>query len=255
MSTRGNVLVPTLLSPESDALRRAVAAYLARFKGPSRLHAECDLRNYLSWCRSYDLDPLAAQRPHLELYIRWMQEARRYKPSTVSRRIAVVAGFYRTCVIDAVLSHSPAEHVRLPPAHRVTHPRPDASAVRGHAHHRPHLDQRERLRARAVTRDCGACDVFAADRKDRDRPSVRVNADPCRPNGRDVFASAERRRGRTRQERRGSHLGSPAASARPWAEQHGDNFAQDEPPWVVRHRNSTSSIAAVRSVVPMSDGG
>lgn len=24
-------------------------------------------------------------RPHLELYIRWMQETRRYKPSTVSR--------------------------------------------------------------------------------------------------------------------------------------------------------------------------
>jgi site-specific recombinase XerD len=43
-----------------------------------------------------------------------MQETRRYKPSTVSRRIAVVAGFYRTCVIDAVLTHSPAEHVRRP---------------------------------------------------------------------------------------------------------------------------------------------
>jgi integrase/recombinase XerD len=43
-----------------------------------------------------------------------MQETRRYNPSTVSRRIAVVAGFYRTCVIDAVLSHSPVEHVRRP---------------------------------------------------------------------------------------------------------------------------------------------
>jgi hypothetical protein len=26
----------------------------------------------------------------------------------------VAAGFYRTCVIDAVLEHSPAEHVRWP---------------------------------------------------------------------------------------------------------------------------------------------
>ncbi|GAB3057158.1 hypothetical protein GCM10027053_18470 [Intrasporangium mesophilum] len=43
-----------------------------------------------------------------------MQEARRYKPSTVSRRVAVVAGFYRTCVIDDVLEHSPVEHVRRP---------------------------------------------------------------------------------------------------------------------------------------------
>ncbi len=114
MSTYENVLVPIPLPPESDTLRRAVAAYLARFKGQSRVHTESDLRAYLTWCSSHGLDPLTAQRPHLELYIRWMQETRRYKPSTVSRRIAVVAGFYRTCVIDAVLAHSPAEHIRRP---------------------------------------------------------------------------------------------------------------------------------------------
>jgi site-specific recombinase XerD len=114
MSIYENVLVPIPLPPESDTLRRAVAAYLARFKGQSRVHTESDLRAFLTWCSSHSLDPLTAQRPHLELYIRWMQETRRYKPSTVSRRIAVVAGFYRTCVIDAVLAHSPAEHVRRP---------------------------------------------------------------------------------------------------------------------------------------------
>jgi len=36
MSTYENVLVPNPLPPESDALRRAVAAYLAWFKGQSR---------------------------------------------------------------------------------------------------------------------------------------------------------------------------------------------------------------------------
>ena len=43
-----------------------------------------------------------------------MQEIRRFKPSTVSRRFSVTAGFYRTCVIDGLLEHSPAEHVRRP---------------------------------------------------------------------------------------------------------------------------------------------
>jgi site-specific recombinase XerD len=43
-----------------------------------------------------------------------MQEIRRFKPSTVSRRFSVVAGFYRTCVIDGIMEHSPAEHVRRP---------------------------------------------------------------------------------------------------------------------------------------------
>jgi len=100
--------------PFTDRLGLAVAAYLARFKGPSREHTESDLRCYLSWCAERGLDPLAAQRPHLELYIRWMQEIRRFKPSTVSRRFSVAAGFYRTCVIDDILEHSPAEHVRRP---------------------------------------------------------------------------------------------------------------------------------------------
>ncbi len=100
--------------PRADPLRLAVAAYLARFKGSSREHTESDLRCFLTWCAERGLDPLAARRPHLELYIRWMQEIRRFKPSTVSRRFSVTAGFYRTCVIDGVLEHSPAEHVRRP---------------------------------------------------------------------------------------------------------------------------------------------
>jgi integrase/recombinase XerD len=98
----------------TDQLRLAVAAYLARFKGSSREHTESDLRCYLAWCAERGLDPLAARRPHLELYLRWMQEIRRFKPSTLPRRFSVAAGFYRTCVIDGLLEHSPAEHVCRP---------------------------------------------------------------------------------------------------------------------------------------------
>src|SRR5215467_1067038 len=101
-------------APFIDQPRLAVAAYLARFTGSSHEHTESDLRCYLSWCTERGLDPLAARRPHLELYIRWMQEIRHFKPSTVSRRFSVVAGFYKTCVIDGLLEHSPAEHVRRP---------------------------------------------------------------------------------------------------------------------------------------------
>ena len=83
------VIVTT--SPEQ---RLAVAAYLARFKGQSRVHTESDLRGYLIWCEDRQLDPFTATRPHVELYIRWLQEVRRFRPSTVSRRMSVVAGFY-----------------------------------------------------------------------------------------------------------------------------------------------------------------
>ncbi len=46
--------------------------------------------------------------------MRWLQDVRRYQPSTVSRRLSVVVGFYRVCVIDAILDHSPADYVRRP---------------------------------------------------------------------------------------------------------------------------------------------
>jgi integrase/recombinase XerD len=100
--------------PTSPTLRLAVAPYLARFKGQSRVHTESDLRAYLVWCGDRGLDAFSAIRLHIELYIRWLQEVRRFQPSTVSRRMSVVAGFYRTCVIDGVLEHSPAEYVRRP---------------------------------------------------------------------------------------------------------------------------------------------
>jgi site-specific recombinase XerD len=96
-------------------LRAAVSAYLGRYRGETRLHTESDLGVFLGWCIDQDLAPLAAARLDIERYLRWLQEVRRYQPSTVSRRLSVVVGFYRVCVIDGVLPHSPADYVRRPP--------------------------------------------------------------------------------------------------------------------------------------------
>src|SRR5215470_11169335 len=62
----------------------------------SRVHTESDLRIYLAWCAERSVYPLAVERAQVELYVRWMQEVRRFKPSTVSRWMSVVAGLYRT---------------------------------------------------------------------------------------------------------------------------------------------------------------
>jgi len=87
-------------------------AHLSRYRGTSREHTESDLQIFITWCPDRQLTPLNAQRNDLELYLRWMQDVRRFKPSTVSRRLSVVAGFYRTCVIDGVLEHSSVDCVR-----------------------------------------------------------------------------------------------------------------------------------------------
>ena len=105
---------PGTLHASPPELVRAASAHLSRYRGTSRAHTESDLRVFFVWCRDRQLAPLAAQRNDLELYLRWLQDVRNFKPSTVSRRLSVVAGFYRTCVIDGVLEHSPAEYVRRP---------------------------------------------------------------------------------------------------------------------------------------------
>lgn len=98
----------------TESLRFAIAGFLANYKGQTRVHTESDLTCFLGWCEHRQLPPLEARRVDLELYLRWMQSDRRFRPSTVSRRLSVLAGFYRTCVIDGILTHSPAEYVRRP---------------------------------------------------------------------------------------------------------------------------------------------
>jgi site-specific recombinase XerD len=102
-------------SVSDDLLRVAIAAHLSRYQGLSRMHTESDLRVYLHWCVGHGIAPLEVGRSDVELYVRWLQETRRFKPATVSRRLLVVVSFYRTCVIDAVLEASPAAYVRRPP--------------------------------------------------------------------------------------------------------------------------------------------
>ncbi len=78
-------------------------------------HTGSDLKVFLTWCSGEDLDPLLVGRAEIERYVRWLQDVRCYQPSTVSRRLSVVVGFYRVCVIDQILAHSPADYVRRPP--------------------------------------------------------------------------------------------------------------------------------------------
>src|SRR3954470_16787277 len=105
-----------LKSSGEIVLRAAISAYLGRYRGQTRLHSESDLRVFLRWCADHDLDPLAAVRIDIARYVRWLQDVRCYQPSTVSRRLSIVVGFYRVCVIDGVLPHSPADYVRRPTA-------------------------------------------------------------------------------------------------------------------------------------------
>lgn len=44
--------------PVEDQLHVAVAAYLARYKGHTRVHATTDLKAFITWCQAQGLQPL-----------------------------------------------------------------------------------------------------------------------------------------------------------------------------------------------------
>lgn len=105
----------TLATPY-DTTYLAVASFLARYgnENTRRLY-EIDLRIFTSWCTAHDLRPLIdVQRPHVELFGRWLEVERGNGPSTVAHRLNVVQNFYKTCELDGTVQHNPATHIRLP---------------------------------------------------------------------------------------------------------------------------------------------
>jgi site-specific recombinase XerD len=99
--------------PLFDEARLAVAGFLARYSGPTRVSYAADLRHWFAWCDQVGLRAFDAQRPHLELWARLLEE-RGLARATIGRRLSTLAGFYRFAVIDGILDRSPAEYVRRP---------------------------------------------------------------------------------------------------------------------------------------------
>ncbi|NKR61717.1 tyrosine-type recombinase/integrase [Rhodococcus hoagii] len=92
----------------------AVAGFLARYSGQTFSAYETDLRTYVQWCERVGLDPMQAQRPHLELFARYLEHERGNAPATVHRRLSCLRMLYRTMHHDGVIERNPAEYVRMP---------------------------------------------------------------------------------------------------------------------------------------------
>lgn len=119
----------------SDPLTLAVAGFLARYKGHTFKDYRADLDIFLRWCDEHGLAPLTATRPHLELYIRWMEAqtnertGETWKPSTISRRFGVVAAFYRFARRDEIIVKDPAEWIDRPKVDKAAQYRPSMSPL------------------------------------------------------------------------------------------------------------------------------
>ena len=91
----------------------ALAGFLAGYSGNTRLAYHQDLRQFASWCHNQDLGLLAVRRIHIELFARWLEHQGAAR-ATIGRRLSTVAGFYRYCVEEELVTHNPAANVRRP---------------------------------------------------------------------------------------------------------------------------------------------
>jgi len=102
-------VAPVVTEPE----RLALAGFLASYTGLTREAYMLDLRQFTAWCHQHDVALFTARRADIECFARDLETRGRAR-STVARRLATVAGFYKYAVEEDLLDHSPAVHVRRP---------------------------------------------------------------------------------------------------------------------------------------------
>src|SRR6516162_4891812 len=106
MTTTATALVP--VQPAfSNAERRALAGFLAGYRGLTREACALDLRQFTAWCRNQSLPLFAVRRAGIESFARDL-EAKGRARATVTRRLCTIAGFYKYAVEEELLEHSPA---------------------------------------------------------------------------------------------------------------------------------------------------
>jgi site-specific recombinase XerD len=91
----------------------ALGGFLTGYSGNTRLAYQQDLRLYVGWCHQQGIGLLDVRRTHIELFARWL-EHNDEAGTTIARRLSTVAGFYRYCVEEELLAHSPASNVCRP---------------------------------------------------------------------------------------------------------------------------------------------
>lgn len=120
--------------------RELVAGWLLQYRSENtRTAYRSDFARWVAWCGAHGLDPLAATRGHVNAWCRQLEQS--HAPTTVARRIATIASFYRYAVDEGALPTSPVAAVRRP------------RTGEAHVELTPALDSEELARLVAVATD------------------------------------------------------------------------------------------------------
>lgn len=103
--------------PQSDLY---AMAFLTRYRvKKTRDTYEVALRQWFQFCRENGIDPLEAQRMHIELFARQLELTGR-QVATIAGKLNVLSSFYKYAAIDGLIDHNPMIHVARPRVPRVS---------------------------------------------------------------------------------------------------------------------------------------
>lgn len=107
----GSELLP-VVPPSMSAAERARIGLLSRYSNRLTLQSyEIALRQWFGWCDENGVDPLRAERVHLELFTRALKASGR-KDGTIAQKMIALSGFFKYAVIDGLIPRNPMEYVR-----------------------------------------------------------------------------------------------------------------------------------------------
>lgn len=73
-ATSSTTILDTPSEPLHDPALLAAAGFLAGYSGTTKVGYTIDLRNYWQWCENHQLHVFDARRPHVELWVRSLEE-------------------------------------------------------------------------------------------------------------------------------------------------------------------------------------
>lgn len=112
----------TPIGTTDDQLHRLAGAFLASFSSPATRQTYGNgLRDWFTFARANDLDPLQVRRTHIELWLRHL-EGRQLADATRATKYSAVQSFYVWCVDEEIIPATPCHRVKAPK--RILTPQP-----------------------------------------------------------------------------------------------------------------------------------
>jgi integrase/recombinase XerD len=102
--------------------QRVALAFLASYRNlTTRKNYAATLKIYFEWCHGRNLEPLReVKRPHIELWMRVMEEQQGLAKRTIAGRMNALAGYYKTAVMDGYIEASPMQWIKRPRIERLS---------------------------------------------------------------------------------------------------------------------------------------